>query len=146
MFTQLNQYRLILEVKPEFRRQPHDLSDIYIRPPAGGGLTPTSTAMMPTSNAIDNSGQQHHCAAGGECHAGGKGLTRSARSRASKDDDAAVGEPPGAVPRRDGFVQPGADASLGDAVEAIDKAKAELGMPASIQGGSRERPRRSKRR
>ncbi len=37
MFTQLNQYRLILEVKPEYRRQPHDLSDIYIRRRSAAG-------------------------------------------------------------------------------------------------------------
>ena len=31
MFTQLNQYRVILEVKPEFRQNPGKLKDIYIR-------------------------------------------------------------------------------------------------------------------
>lgn len=41
MFTQLNQYRLVLEVKPDLRNEPRDLSAIYIRPP-GGGVTPLS--------------------------------------------------------------------------------------------------------
>jgi len=36
MFTQLNQYRLILEVKPDFRNNPRDLKEIYIRAPQGG--------------------------------------------------------------------------------------------------------------
>jgi multidrug efflux pump len=36
MFTQLNQYRVILEVKPEFDRQPSALGDIYIRGSSGG--------------------------------------------------------------------------------------------------------------
>lgn len=36
MFTQLNQYRLILEVKPEFKTNPDDLKEIYIRSPQGG--------------------------------------------------------------------------------------------------------------
>lgn len=36
MFTQLNQYRLILEVKPEFKTSPDDLKEIYIRAPQGG--------------------------------------------------------------------------------------------------------------
>ncbi len=35
MFTQLNQYRVILELKPEFRDSPKDLSEIYLRPPTG---------------------------------------------------------------------------------------------------------------
>ena len=42
MFTQLNQYRLILEVKPEFRDTPRDLSQIYLRT-ASGEQTPLST-------------------------------------------------------------------------------------------------------
>ena len=36
MFTQLNQYRLVLEVKPEFKNEPRDLKEIYIRAPEGG--------------------------------------------------------------------------------------------------------------
>ena len=36
MFTQLNQYRLVLEVKPEFKNDPRDLKEIYIRSPEGG--------------------------------------------------------------------------------------------------------------
>jgi multidrug efflux pump len=42
MFTQLNQYRLVLEVQPEFKNEPHDLREVYIRP-AGGGLVPLSS-------------------------------------------------------------------------------------------------------
>jgi multidrug efflux pump len=41
MFTQLNQYRLVLEVKPELRNELKDLSEIYIKP-VGGGVTPLS--------------------------------------------------------------------------------------------------------
>ena len=36
MFTQLNQYRVMLEVKPEFKQNPANCSDIYIRSAAGG--------------------------------------------------------------------------------------------------------------
>jgi multidrug efflux pump len=35
MFTQLNQYRVVLEVAPEFRRNPQNLDHIYVRPPEG---------------------------------------------------------------------------------------------------------------
>jgi len=42
MFTQLNQYRLVLEVKPDYRDEPRDLTSIYIRPP-NLGMTPLST-------------------------------------------------------------------------------------------------------
>ena len=36
MFTQLNQYRVVLEVKPEFQHSPEDLGKIFIRSAAGG--------------------------------------------------------------------------------------------------------------
>lgn len=42
MFTQLNQYRLVLEVKPDLRNELRDLHEIYIKPVAGG-VTPLST-------------------------------------------------------------------------------------------------------
>ncbi|MGQ0634008.1 MAG: multidrug efflux RND transporter permease subunit [Planctomycetaceae bacterium] len=42
IFTQLNQYRLVLEVKPDSRNEPADLTAIYITPP-GGGVAPLST-------------------------------------------------------------------------------------------------------
>ena len=39
MFTQLNQYRVILEVKPEFKVHPEKLGALYVRS-AGGGQVP----------------------------------------------------------------------------------------------------------
>jgi multidrug efflux pump len=42
MFTQLNQYRVVLEVKPEFKNDPRDLDDIHLRS-ASGGKTPLSS-------------------------------------------------------------------------------------------------------
>jgi multidrug efflux pump len=36
IFTQLNQYHVVLEVAPEFQRNPHALDDIYIRSNTGG--------------------------------------------------------------------------------------------------------------
>jgi multidrug efflux pump len=36
IFTQLNQYHVVLEVAPEFQRSPHALDDIYIRSTLGG--------------------------------------------------------------------------------------------------------------
>ncbi|HXN85881.1 MAG TPA: multidrug efflux RND transporter permease subunit [Candidatus Binataceae bacterium] len=36
MFTQLNQYHVVLEVAPEFQSDPRELDDIYLRSTAGG--------------------------------------------------------------------------------------------------------------
>ena len=41
IFTQLNQYRVVLEVKPDFQQNPAKLDTIYIRS-AGGGKVPLS--------------------------------------------------------------------------------------------------------
>ena len=40
MFTQLNQYHVVLEVDPSFRADPDSLKDIYV--PAGGGQSPAA--------------------------------------------------------------------------------------------------------
>lgn len=42
MFTQLNQYRVILEVHPDFRQSPADLSQLYVRATRGGVAPLTS--------------------------------------------------------------------------------------------------------
>ena len=39
IFTQLNQYRVVLEVKPDFQQDPNNLNAIYLRS-AGGGKVP----------------------------------------------------------------------------------------------------------
>src|SRR5207247_2815933 len=42
IFTQLNQYHVVLEVAPQFRGHPSDLSNIYVRS-STNGQTPLST-------------------------------------------------------------------------------------------------------
>ncbi|WP_437185216.1 multidrug efflux RND transporter permease subunit [Planctomicrobium sp. SH668] len=60
MFTQLNQYRVILEVLPEFRQTPMDLSSVYVRTNTGV-VTPLSTLSeiveLKTPLAINHQGQ-----------------------------------------------------------------------------------------
>jgi multidrug efflux pump len=59
IFTQLNQYRVVLEVDPNFRNRPEDLKDIYIQTAGGhaplSAFTHTSEASMPI--AINHQGQ-----------------------------------------------------------------------------------------
>jgi len=49
MFTQLNQYRVVLEVDPAFRKTPRDLRDIYIQ--TAGGPSPL-TAFTETKETL----------------------------------------------------------------------------------------------
>jgi multidrug efflux pump len=97
MFTQLNQYHVVLEVKPEFQKKPEDLGKIFIKSATGGSVPlSTFTRLEPSSVPLV--------------------VTRQGQfSAATVSFNLAPG------------------ASLGDAVRAIDAAKRELGMPASIQ-------------
>ncbi|QDU27088.1 Multidrug resistance protein MdtB [Anatilimnocola aggregata] len=98
MFTQLNQYRLILEVQPEFRNAPRDLNEIYIRPPNGQAVPLSTFTRLEESTApltINHQGQ---------------------------------------FPVVTVSFNLAPHVSLGEAVDAIDKAKAELSLPPSTIG------------
>jgi len=97
MFTQLNQYHVVLEVKPDFRKSPADLGEIYVHTP-GGGKVPLSafTHYEETTTPLVVSHQ-------------------------------------GQFPAVTISFNLAPDVSLGDAVKAIEAAKNEIGMPASIQ-------------
>jgi multidrug efflux pump len=51
LFTQLNQYHLILELQPEFRASPDRLGDLYINSPAGGSVPLSAITKVSESNA-----------------------------------------------------------------------------------------------
>ncbi len=97
IFTQLNQYRVILEINPEFRKNPEDLKNIYVRS-AMGGQVPinafTQVEQSAASLAVNHQGQFPV-------------VTLSFNLAPGK--------------------------SLGDAVVAINAAKEEMAMPASIR-------------
>ncbi|MGE3541273.1 MAG: efflux RND transporter permease subunit, partial [Candidatus Tectimicrobiota bacterium] len=99
IFTQSNQYRVVLEVKPQFQDALQDMQHLYLRSASGGqvplsALTRVETVTAPL--AINHQGQF----------------------------------PVATVSFN---LAPGV--SLGEAVEAINAAKATLGMPPSIESG-----------
>jgi multidrug efflux pump len=60
MFTQLNQYRVVLEAQPQFRERPEDLGGIYIQSPAGAAVPLSALARLETRAAplsINRQGQ-----------------------------------------------------------------------------------------
>ena len=97
MFTQLNQYRVVLELKPELQQNPQALKDIYIRSAQGGEvpLSAFTEFQSGTTPLVVN-------------HQGQFPVVTASFNLA-----------------------PGV--SLGDAVNAINQAKKDLDMPASIQ-------------
>ena len=60
MFTQLNQYHVVLEVDPQFRQDPEALKDIYVRSSSGAQVPLSSFSHFQPSNtalAINHQGQ-----------------------------------------------------------------------------------------
>jgi multidrug efflux pump len=96
MFTQLNQYRVVMEVNPDLKDDPAELKNIYVRSATGGEVPLnafTHFTESTTALAVNHQGQFQV-------------VTASFNLAPGK--------------------------SLGDAVAAVNKAKEELGMPASI--------------
>ncbi len=53
MYTQLNQYHVVMEVAPEYWQRPETLRDIYVRPPTGSPVPLSAfTHYQPTTTAL----------------------------------------------------------------------------------------------
>jgi len=60
MFTQLNQYRVVLELQPDYRRTPASLENLHITPPGGRAVPLSAIARWEETNApltINHQGQ-----------------------------------------------------------------------------------------
>ncbi len=106
MYTQTNQYRVILEVDPKFQKGPKALDDLYIATVVGGVPTTTVGAPQVALSTITT-------------------LTEQATPLVVNH----IGQFPAATVSFN--LAPGV--SLGDAVKAIDAAEKEIGLPASTQ-------------
>jgi multidrug efflux pump len=147
IFTQLNQYRVVLEVKPEFQQDPGKLKDIYIPSQVSTTTTTTTTTqttLTPFTTAIQTTGQQPAAttANGGTAAAtqvtpvttGAQGqVPLSAITRFSKTTGPLVISHLGQFPATTVSFNLAPGASLGQAVDAIEATVAKMGMPASIQ-------------
>jgi multidrug efflux pump len=147
LYTQLNQYHVVLETMPDFQNNPAKLNDIYVR----SALAPTSSTTTGTQIVTSTT------ASGGS--------TSSATPRAGSSSSSGTGSAaPAAVTAANGSAVPlsafthfesssaplavnhqgqfpvvtisfnlAPDASLGDATTAIDRVQQQIGMPLSIQ-------------
>ena len=153
MFTQLNQYHVVLEVKPGFQQGPHDLSDLYIRSGttlSSSGAVAGGTAAAPRTalnappvglSAASVSGSTSGSA--GAMSAGpiasSLAFPNGGQVPLSTFANVQTTSVPITVNHQGQFpvvtlsfnLAPGA--SLGDAVKAVNKVKDEIGMPASVQ-------------
>jgi multidrug efflux pump len=135
IFTQTNQYRVVLEVAPEFQLGPESLAQIYV-PATNSGSATASVGSVPTTGANASAALAAPGAGTTSSNTGQQAslqvpLTAIARitERASPLVVNHIGQFPSATISFN--LAPGA--SLGDAVDAIQKTQAEIGLPASAQ-------------
>src|SRR6185295_13812351 len=60
IFTQLNQYHVVLEVAPKFQQNPDALKDVYVRPASGAAVPLSAFTRFEPSNtalAVNHQGQ-----------------------------------------------------------------------------------------
>jgi multidrug efflux pump len=113
IFTQLNQYHVVLEVTPGSGRSPSDLGDLFIRAAAAAPGAPS----IHSSSAFPNGGQ----------------IPFNAFSHVETTTVPITVNHQGQFPVVTLSFNLAPGASLGDAVAAVDKVKDEMGMPQSIQ-------------
>ena len=113
MFTQLNQYHVVLEVKPGFGKSPSALGDLFIR----AGTVASSVSPIQSSSAFPNGGQ----------------IPFNTFAHVETTTVPITVNHQGQFPVVTLSFNLSPSASLGDAVKAVDTVKAEMGMPSSIQ-------------
>jgi multidrug efflux pump len=130
MFTQLNQYRVVLEIKPDLQQNPEELKNIYIR---------TSQASVAPTSSSQTASAQSNSSAGGSATTNTVVNTAGGQVPLSAFTHFEPGTTPLVVNHQGQFpvvtvsfnLAPGA--SIGSAVDAINKAKDELELPRAIQ-------------
>ena len=152
IYTQLNQYRVVLEVKPEFQLSPDKLRDIYI-PSATGALTTTQSgkatttqvttpvsALSTTSSATTTSGANLGSGSAGVAQTASAASSTpqaqvplSALTSFSKTTGPLVISHLGQFPATTVSFNLAPGASLGEATDVIEATSKKLGLPASIQ-------------
>jgi multidrug efflux pump len=159
IFTQLNQYHVVMEVLPGFQTGPLDLQALYVRSGtsngttglvAGGGTTsgslgPTSSSALASSTGIASASLGGSTTSASAQVFGGKGIASTtvfpngSQVPLSAFTQVATTTVPITVNHQGQFpvvtlsfnLAPGA--SLGDAVTAMSKVKETVGLPASVQ-------------
>ncbi|MGA7234404.1 MAG: efflux RND transporter permease subunit [Bryobacteraceae bacterium] len=157
MFTQLNQYHVVLELMPGFQRSPADLRDLYIRTGTGsqaggtglvaGGNSSTSLSTGPKNSAgnaatsivvgagtTPSSSVFNGSATSASAFPNGGQVALGTFSQVQMQSAPITINHQGQFPVVTISFNLAPSASLGDAVDAVNRVKDELQMPASIQG------------
>jgi multidrug efflux pump len=149
MFTQLNQYHVVLELKPGFDKNPSDLNDLFIRTAAGGSSgssvtpsggssgtlssTPSATLPTPTTTASSGTSSTASSIQSSTAFPNGGQIPLNAFSHVETTSAPITVNHQGQFPVVTLSFNLAPNASLGDAITAVNKVHDEMGMPQSIQ-------------
>ncbi|HKD71694.1 MAG TPA: efflux RND transporter permease subunit, partial [Candidatus Acidoferrum sp.] len=152
LYTQLNQYHVILETQPDFQKNPAKLQDIYVRSAlAPGSQTTGSNSNSPVVTSSGTAGTFSTASPSPSASTNTLATTGSAFPAAVSASNAGA-VPLGAFSHVELKNSPlsinhqgqfpvvtisfnlAPNASLGEATKAIERAKQEIGMPISVQG------------
>ena len=158
IFTQLNQYHVVLEVMQDYQKNPLDLRDLYIRTSGGGStglvaggsgatqlfgptssVTAANTSLSATgtssgaSAASSSSAFNAPIASASAFPTGGQVSLATFTHMVESSAPITVNHQ-GQFPVVTLSFNLAPTASLGEAIDAVNKVKADLNMPASIQG------------
>jgi multidrug efflux pump len=128
IFTQTNQYRVVLEVKPEFQLGPEALAQIYVpvgnvsSTPASVGANASAALAAPGAGASSTSSSQSP-----------QQVPLTSIARISEHATPLLVSHIGQFPATTISFNLARGASLGDAVQEIEKVQREIGLPASAQ-------------
>jgi multidrug efflux pump len=160
MYTQLNQYHVILETEPEFQKDPSKLSSLYIQANSSSGSSGAGASTSFSSASSASAGSNSTTATAAYTPSSGvrtaplNALSPSASTSNSTSSStptnavpmsafthvSQVNEPlsinhQGQFPSVTVSFNLSPNASLGDAITAIDKVQKKMNMPASLQAG-----------
>jgi multidrug efflux pump len=163
MYTQVNQYHVVLESDPTFQQNPDKLDKLFIQSNASAGATgagasssfassgstsagsnaltgsalytPAASTLAPVANALSPASTVASSAVGTTSSAMSNAVPLSALSHFQKTTEALVINHQGQFPAITASFNLAPDASLGGAITAIKKVEADLHMPPSLQSG-----------
>jgi multidrug efflux pump len=146
MFTQLNQYHVVMELKPGFQARPTNLSDLFIQSAATGSASSASStgssSTTGTSSNSSSSSSSSNVSAGSlpqNATTPAPATTSGGQTPLGAFTHVEQTSVPITINHQGQFpvvtlsfnLAPGV--SLGDAVKAVNKVKDEIGMPPSVQ-------------
>ncbi|MCE0524051.1 MAG: efflux RND transporter permease subunit [Methylacidiphilales bacterium] len=131
MFTQINQYHVILEVDPKFQQTPNNLNDVYITPSTSGitSGTGTTSGTSPATNSTTGSSTTSSTTTMASPVAAPLSAFTHWSTTSGPQTITHQGQFP--VVTLSFNLAPGV--ALSEAVTAIDQAKRDLNMPPGIQ-------------